>query len=120
LTKLATGAAVLVFCAGVPIVIYAWWAAIPGHHASPFEWSMASTAWRMIPLGLLLYVGSFLSGIRPGRWFGTRLLPLVAAVVLVIAICNLPSWSVGLSLAMTLGGLMVVNVCWVARVRDYA
>src|SRR5262249_42921682 len=35
LTKLAMGAGVLFLCTGLPIALYAWWAAGPGHHPSP-------------------------------------------------------------------------------------
>src|SRR5260370_193689 len=35
-TKLATGAGVLLLGASLPIVLYACWAAVPGHHPSPF------------------------------------------------------------------------------------
>ena len=43
----------------------------------------------------LLYFGAFLSGIRPARWFGTRLLPLVAAGALAMLLPELRWWPVG-------------------------
>jgi hypothetical protein len=121
LTKLATGAGVFLLCAGLPVVAYGWWAAVPGHHPSPFAWSMTGPAWRLAFLMPLLYLGAFLSGLRPARWFGTRLLPLVAAVVLLILLAMLPWWwALGFPLAMALYGLLAANVCYVARARDYA
>jgi hypothetical protein len=120
LTKLATGAAVLLACAAVPIVLYAWWAAVPGHHAGPFSWSMTGDAWQLTFLMPLLYLGAFLSGLRPARWLGTRLLPLVAVVLFLLLLDWLPWWSAGFPLALALYGLLVASICFVARVRDYA
>jgi hypothetical protein len=82
---------------------------------------MTGPVWRLAFLMPLLYLGAFLSGLRPARWFGTRLLPLVAAVVLLVLLDILPWWwSLGFPLAVLLYGLLVTNVCFVARVRDYA
>jgi hypothetical protein len=77
--KLAVGLASSLICGAIPILILAWWAATPGTHASPFQWSMTLEACQMWAGMPLLYLAAFLSGIRPGRWLGTRLLPLVAA-----------------------------------------
>lgn len=120
LTKLAVGSGTLLLGASLPIVLYAWWAAIPGHHPSPFAWSMANPAWLLTFLMPLVYLGAFLSGLRPARWFGTRLLPLAGSVGYVVLLDNLPWWSIGVPLAVVLYGLVVANVCYVARARDYA
>jgi hypothetical protein len=119
-TKLATGVGVLLLCGSVPIVLYAAWAAVPGHHAGPFEWSMTAPVWQFLLLMPLLYLGAFLSGLRPARWFGTRLLPLVASVVFLVLVNLVPWWSLAFPLAVALCGLLAANVCHVARVRDYA
>ena len=60
LTKLATGAGVLVLCSTLPVVLYGWWAAVPGHHPSPFDWSMTEYAWRLVFQMPLLYLGAFM------------------------------------------------------------
>jgi hypothetical protein len=121
LTKLAVGAGVLLACGGVPVVVYAAWAALPGHHAGPFAWSMTGPVWRLLFLMPLVYLGAFLSGLRPARWYGTRLLPLAAAVLLLVALSAMPHWwRLGLPAALVLAGLLVANICYVARVRDYA
>jgi hypothetical protein len=120
LTKLATGLGVFLVCSSVPIVVYGAWAATPGHHPSPFTWSMTVPAWEALTLISLLYLGAFLSGLRPARWFGTRLLPLMGVLIVVVL---LPSFQWGYSIiAVTalLGAVLVGNVCYVGRVRDYA
>jgi hypothetical protein len=120
LTKLAVGVGILFFCASLPIVLYSWWAAVPGHHPSPFAWSMTGPAWQQALLIPLMYLGAFLSGLRPARWFGTRLLPLAGSAGLMLLLGSLAWWSVSLPLAVLLYGLLVANICFVARVRDYA
>jgi ABC-type transport system involved in multi-copper enzyme maturation permease subunit len=124
LIKLATGVTVFLLCASLPILLYAWWAMLPGHHPGPFEWSMTGPTWRMLFLLLLLYLGAFLSGLRPARWFGTRLLPLVGALLMLVIIYEkLPAsgwWYLGFPLALLLCGLLIANICFMAQVRDYA
>jgi hypothetical protein len=121
LTKLAVGAGVLLCCGSVPVVLYAAWAAVPGHHAGPFEWSMTGAVWRVLFLTPLVYLGAFLSGLRPARWFGTRLLPLAAALGLLVLVNSLPWWwYLSFPLALVLYAALAANVCFVARVRDYA
>jgi ABC-type transport system involved in multi-copper enzyme maturation permease subunit len=120
LTKLAVGGGLLLLCSSLPILLYATWAAVPGNHAGPFFWSMTEGAWRLAILMPLLYLGAFLSGLRPARWFGTRLLPLAASLVLLVLLMMVPWLLVTLLLAAGLYGLLVTNVCFVARVRDYA
>jgi hypothetical protein len=120
LVKLATGSALILVCASLPILLYGWWAALPGHHAGPFEWSMTTSAWRFALLMPLLYLGAFLSGLRPARWFGTRLLPLSGAVLALVLLYRVPWWAVGFPLAVLLSGLAAANICFVAQTRDYA
>lgn len=121
LMKLAIGASVLLIGASFPIVLYGSWAAMPGTHAGPFEWSMTGSAWRLTLLMPLAYLGAFLSGLRPARWFGTRLLPLAASLVLLGLMISLPAWwRLGLPLTLVLCGLLAGNVCFVARMREYA
>jgi hypothetical protein len=120
LLKIAIGAGLLLVCASLPIVLYGWWAAVPGHHPGPFTWSMTEPAWRLAFLMPLLYLGAFLSGLRPARWFGTRLLPLIASVALLIALNLMPWAALSFLLGMVLFVVLAANVCFVARVRDYA
>jgi hypothetical protein len=121
LTKLAAGAGLLLLCAAVPVLWYAAWAATPGHHPSPFSWSMTGQAWRLYLATPLLDLGAFLSGLRPAHWFGTRLLPLVAAAGGAVFLVVVPWWwLVGLPAAALLDAAFVVTICLVGRTRDYS
>jgi hypothetical protein len=126
LTKLAVGIVLFMACTGVPILLYAWWAAMPRTHASPFEWAMTEPAWRFC-LGMpLIYLGAFLSGLRPGRWYGTRLLPLAcagafAAILLLfptVSLIRLPA-AVFIPALIVMYALLTTAICYVAEKRDY-
>ncbi len=78
--KLSAGLMTYLLCAAIPLWIYCLWAATPGTHAGPFEWSMSWPAWTRWWATTLVYAGAFLTGIRPARWYGTRLLPLIVAI----------------------------------------
>jgi hypothetical protein len=122
LTKLAAGLGVLVASSCLPIVVYGWWAAIPGHHASPFEWSMTLPAWGVaLCVAPWIYFGAFLSGIRPARWFGTRLLPLLAIPALMVLVGQYTLNAVFAVVGLSVGYIVFArNICYVARARDYA
>jgi hypothetical protein len=127
LTKLATGAGIFLACTAVPILLFTWWAATPGHHPSPFAWSMTSPAWQLCVVLPLLYFGAFLSGLRPARWYGTRLLPLLAAAGFVVLLLYGPQtlrvempWTTVLPTVIVLDALLISSICYVAQVRDYS
>jgi len=82
-TKLFIGLSAYLVCAAAPILLYACWAATPGTHASPFSWSMTVNSWTAWLAVMTIYLGAFLSGLRPGPWLGTRLAPLAAAAAIV-------------------------------------
>jgi len=119
--KLVTGAVLYLACAGLPILMYAWWAATPRTHASPFSWSMTLFTWQAWVSLTAVYLGAFLSGIRPGRWIGTRLWPLAAAGGLAWRIQVLPLWWVfGLGAVVMMNVVLTANILFVARTRDYS
>jgi ABC-type transport system involved in multi-copper enzyme maturation permease subunit len=120
LTKLTTGISLLLGCTLLPILIYAIWAAMPATHAGPFEWSMTWTAflvWLHMPLA---YLGAFASGIRPARWFGSRLLPLFSvAVAGSIAAALAFWWPIALPLLLLVAAVLVSDILWEVETRDF-
>jgi hypothetical protein len=124
--KLLVGTAVYLVVAALPIAGYALWAAAPGTHASPFYWSMTLPVWQIWWSMTVLYLAAFLSGLRPGRWFGSRLLPLVAAVppaVLAAVLAQRLAWGqLALSLLVTFvtGVVLLAATASVLRTRDFS
>ena len=128
-TKLAVGLATCVVCSATAITVCGLVAARPGTHASPFQWSMTLPAWEACFRTTLLYFGAFLVGIRPGRWYRSRLLPLAAAVIAYILLGRiffggptLVSFGESLwpCLVTLVGGAWVAaTILFVARIRDY-
>jgi hypothetical protein len=89
-TKLAVGFGWVLLLSTLLILLWAWWAATPGRVPVPFYWSMTIPAWQHWLTFPVVYLGAFLSGVRPGNWFGSRLVPLVAAIFIAIAAASLP------------------------------
>jgi hypothetical protein len=91
-TKLLTGASVTLLVTGVPLMVYAAWAATPGTHASPFQWRFTLDAWTQVLQVPIAYLAAFLSGLRPARWFGSRLLPLACGLGLLFILQAFDQW----------------------------
>lgn len=118
--KLLTGAVLYFVATGLPILIYALWAATPQTHPGPFYWSMTLPAWATLLTVFPVYLAAFLSGLRPARWFGTRLLPLAAGGFLVALAQVLPWWwLLGIAALVVLAAWIVLNIFTVVRTRDY-
>jgi len=117
--KLATGAGLVLFVSSLMILIYAWWAATPGHFEAPFYWSMTFPAWRMWIAMPCVYLGAFLAGIRPGRWFGSRLVPLVAGILFAVGAANAPWFWLSALLSAAASAVLLVGVFYYVYQRDY-
>jgi len=118
-TKLAVGIVALLLILTVAILAHGLWAATPGTHGGPFEWSMSLRAWRLALVLPLLYLGAFLSGVRPANWFGTRLVPLVVAIFWSVLISVVPFWSVVVLMALVGYGFALVGIAYYVSERDY-
>ena len=120
LTKLTTGISLLLVCTLLPILIYATWAANPGTHPGPFEWSMTGPAFQLWLLMPLVYLGAFASGIRPARWYGSRLLPLLAVAFAGSLLASVAQWSlVAFPLLLVAAAVFVSDILWEAETRDF-
>jgi hypothetical protein len=118
-TKLQVGLALYLICAAAAILLYAWWASLPGTHASPFEWSMTIFAWVTCLAITPVYLGAFLSGLRPAAWLGTRLAPLAAGLV-ATSVCIALSWRFSLPLIVVCDAILITLILFVGETRDYA
>jgi hypothetical protein len=119
--KLLAGLTTYAACTCLPTLVFACWAATPGTHASPFVWSMTAGAWELLFAVGALYPAGFLCGLRPGRWLGTRLLPLAACACAVTLIEVLPGmgWAVRVAFIAVLDAALVSSILFVAQTRDY-
>lgn len=118
--KLACGGGLLLLATVWPVLAYGWWAATPGRHASPFEWSMTLSCWRILVSITAVYLGAFLTGLRPARWFGSRLLPLIGVLAILFFVQWLPWWwLLGAALIVVLDAALIAAVLYTADARDY-
>jgi hypothetical protein len=118
-TKLSVGAGFVLFVGGLLVLLYAIWASTPGKVAAPFYWSMTAGAWRLWLCMPLLYLGAFLSGIRPARWFGTRLMPLATAAFATFLIALAPWWWLTTVALAVCAAILIVSIFYYAEQRDY-
>ena len=117
--KLTIGGLLTFGLLAVAILTYGLWANTPGNSIVPFQWSMTAESWRLAQSLVLIYLGAFLSGIRPGRWFGTRLLPLAGAILVAISTNILVFWWLRLpALGIAIAGWLVAIDSY-AQTRDY-
>ena len=119
LSKLAVGLAWVLVASAALILLYAWWASTPGHVAAPFHWSMTLPAWQKWLALPLVYLGAFLSGIRPAKWFGSRLVPLVASIFVAAIAAAMPWLWLTLVISLVAAVLLVIGIFHYVRRRDY-
>jgi hypothetical protein len=117
--KMAIGLALVMGITAALILAHAIWAATPGHHASPFFWSMTERAWQYWFVLPVVYLGAALSGWRPGKWHGSRLLPLLGAGLAAFALMSLPWWWITLAGSILVSALLAACIFPVVRTRDY-
>lgn len=122
LLKLLVGLAILETLLAGSILLYANWAATAGSKPAPFDWGMTTKSWCVCLITPSVYLGAFLSGLRPGRWLGTRLLPLVATGFIVAAAVaageGFGAWF-GLVLLVVLDLILLRLILAIAATRDY-
>jgi hypothetical protein len=135
ISRIGFGAAAVMIVAGVPQLLVAIWA----DNLMEFRGTMAAPAWQLTAGVLLFYFGAALSVLRPGRWYGSRFLPLLAGILLFVVLQVsdsivsyermqhgywqwVPSapWFATIALALLLELAFVVAILHVARSRDYS
>ena len=122
LVKITVGLSALFLLTAIPVLTYGSWAATPGTHATPFFWGMTMDAWRTCLAMPSIYLGAILSGIRPARWIGTRLLPLLGAcafTLLAFGMWFTVGWWLGLGMLAVLDFVLLRLILATAELRDY-
>jgi len=64
----------------VPALIALAWAAMPGHLPIPFDARLALPGLADLLMGVPCYFAGLLTALRPARWYGSRALPVPAAL----------------------------------------
>lgn len=119
--KLAVGLGLQLIVAGIPLIILALWAATPGTHTGPFEWSMVVPSVQCWLASSLFYLGGFLCGMRPARWVGTRIAPFGGAFVIYFAISLLSSfWVTWIVCWLIASALVIAAILLAGDRRDFA
>lgn len=118
--KLLMGLCIYTAGTAVPVLLFAFWAATPGTHPSPFFWSMTLPAWQALIAITMLYLAAFLCGLRASRWIGSRLLPLAAVGVgaWLLAVAPVPWW-LALPITLAVSAVLLSSIGHVVRVRDF-
>lgn len=82
--KVLGGLLLFLSAMGIPLLCAAWWVATPGHVPAPFDWRMVLPSVANIFTGIVFYFAGMLTALRPARWYGSRALGIVAAVLFAI------------------------------------
>jgi hypothetical protein len=116
--KLVVGCIIVLGLGALMILGYSLWAS-SGRIGAPFFWSMTIPTWQWLLCLSLIYLTSFLSGIRPARWFGTRLAPAIAGLAVVFFIdATLYRWLVPIVVVLC-AYVVLTAIFYYVRQRDY-
>jgi len=123
--KIAVGLGLTWGLAGIALAVLCIWAATPGTHASPFDWSMTVFSWCVWFAMPLLYLAGFTMGIYPARWLGNRVFPLLTAgfVLLCLFVASdnqmLPA-TVFVLLVLLADVVFIAAIDYIIRTRDFS
>lgn len=95
--KVLPGVCLYLLATILPLLCLAVWAASPRHVPAPFDFRFTLGGWTAILVGLPFYFAGLLVALRPARWYGSRALPLLGALLAIWAADNLIEfWQVAL------------------------
>ena len=124
LWKLAVGSGIYFAIASLAILGYSARAGLPSTHAYPFFWWMTKPGWILMGLVYPLYLGAFLSGLRPARWLGTRFFPIVGTLLCIVCSSILVMKSNGVLwgaiILVGLSAFLISLILFTARNRDFS
>ena len=79
--KVLPGLCLYLVATALPLLGLAIWAASPSHVPAPFDFRFTLAGWAAILAGLPFYFAGLLVALRPARWYGSRALPLLTALL---------------------------------------
>jgi hypothetical protein len=80
LAKVLAGVGLYLVALGLPFLCLETWLATPGYMPAPFHWKTSFPWLADILSGLVYYFAGMLVAQREARWYGSRCLPLAAAL----------------------------------------
>jgi len=87
--KALAGVCLYLLATTLPLLILAAWASSPSHVPAPFDFRFTLAGWAAILSGLPFYFAGLLVALRPARWYGSRALPLLTALLAPLAAAQL-------------------------------
>ncbi|WP_339911743.1 hypothetical protein [Symmachiella dynata] len=120
-TKLTVGVTAYLSCTGLFILACVTVALRMSSPEYPLEWPMVSPYVQLMLIGVLIYLGTFLSGLRPARWYGSRLIPLARCCMVAWVLAILSEWwIVSLLVLSVVCGMLVCVILQIGGTRDFA
>lgn len=83
--KVLPGVCLYLLATTLPLLGLAIWAASPSHVPAPFDFRFTLAGWAAILAGLPFYFAGLLVALRPARWYGSRALPILTALLAPLA-----------------------------------
>jgi ABC-type transport system involved in multi-copper enzyme maturation permease subunit len=87
-SKTFAGLLLYLLMPGLPLLGCILWVAIPGHVPAPFEWSMVLPIAAAFLGGILYYFAGMLTGLRQARWYASRCLGVLMALLVSIQVMS--------------------------------
>ena len=115
--KVAAGLLLYTTAMLVPLLVLGLWLGTPGTVAFPFEWIQFIPYIDPFLRGIVVYLGGLLAGIWKPGWAGSKLLPLIGVVAIVVDADVTSSGQLSKSLTICLGGLFVTGIAAFATFR---
>lgn len=109
--KLAAGVGIYFTALGGPLLLFVLWVAFLAPRLAPFEWGMVLPVITSLLTGVVFYFAGMLTSLRETRWYGSRALPLVVAVVVAAFVAdNANFWVITAGIVLSVA--VMALACW--------
>ena len=106
--KVLPGVSLYLLATVLPLLGLAAWGASPAHVPAVFDWRFTLAGWAAVLAGLPFYFAGLLVALRPARWYGSRALPLLTALLAPWAATQLAEfWQVAVAIFATIAVLAI-------------
>ena len=104
--KAVTGLGLALGATALPLGLLGLWAALPGDVAAPFDTHLLLPGVAALLTIVPFYFAGMLLALRPARWYGSRALPLAAAVLASVLTRALPEFWMAALAALVFGAVL--------------